>query len=275
MKSDPSKYQKYLSDDIIIKETNLTDSQYQTVSVRKISQQDGSFNRVEDILKKIVAPKSFLYRNKNKTSSYVPMDGAKKTKKFFRLSSYDYPIFDLKSRFSRVDNSDRGYYAVKTKGLQRAKKSDTRTKYKSLPTPEINEKYTDDHLYEDLCYPDVETKKEVSPSKPMSKIQELFHSFRFPFFKKLEETETKNEEKVEREHIYENNDSIGDMYDSIHVQKDESVKQQVRFYLSLLKAINEQPNYFISKNRIIVFFFVLFYYFKRFCRIMSLYNSGS
>ncbi|XP_047512680.1 uncharacterized protein LOC125054698 isoform X1 [Pieris napi] len=229
MRNDPSKYLKYLSDDIVIKETNLTDSQYQTVIVRKISQQDGNFSSVEDILKKIVAPKSFLlYRNKNKTSSYVPMDGAKKQKKFFRLSSYDYPIFDLKSKFSKVDNCDRGYYSIKTKGLQRPKKSDTRTKYKSLPTPEINENYTEDHLYEDLCYPDVETKKEVTQSKPMSKIQELFQSFRFPFFKKLDESESKKEAKEEVGHIYENNDSVGEMYDSVHVQKEETGDEQQR-----------------------------------------------
>ncbi|XP_022116357.2 uncharacterized protein LOC110994152 [Pieris rapae] len=226
IRNDPSKYLKYFSEDIVIKETNLTDSQYQTVSVRKISQQDGNFSSVEDILKKIVAPKSFLYRNKNKTSSYVPMDGAKKQKKFFRLSSYDYPIFDLKSRFSKVDNCDRGYYSIKTKGLQRPKKSDTRTKYKSLPTPEINENYTEDHLYEDLCYPDVETKKEVPQSKPMSKIQELFQSFRFPFFKKLDESESKKEAKEEVGHIYENNDSVGEMYDSVHVQKEETGDEQ-------------------------------------------------
>ncbi|XP_045533172.1 uncharacterized protein LOC123720556 [Pieris brassicae] len=226
MRNDPSKYFKYLSDDIVIKETNLTDSQYQTVSVRKISQQDGNFSSVEDILKKIVAPKSFLYRNKNKTSSYVPMDGAKKQKKFFRLSSYDYPIFDLKSRFSKVDNSDRGYYSIKTKGLQRSKKSDTRTKYKSLPSPEINENYTEDHLYEDLCYPDIETKKEATQSKPMSKIQELFQSFRFPFFKKIDESESNREAKEDVGHIYENNDSVGEMYDSVHVQKEETGDEQ-------------------------------------------------
>ncbi|CAK1541158.1 unnamed protein product [Leptosia nina] len=231
MRTEPSKYLKHSTDDIIIKETNLTDSQYQTVSVRKISQQEqvtNNFSSVEDILKKIVAPKSFLYRNKNKTSSYVPMDGAgKKTKKFFRLSSYEYPIFDLKSRFNKVDNSDRGYYSVKAnKCLQRPKKLDARNKYKSLPTPEVNEPLSEDHLYEDLCYPVVETKvKDNNQAKPcISKIQELFQSFKFPFFKRLEETVESNNEVIKSEkdgHIYENNDSMGDMYDSVHVQKEE------------------------------------------------------
>ncbi|XP_045506474.1 uncharacterized protein LOC123702731 [Colias croceus] len=235
MKKDPNKYLKCLTDDIIIKETNLrTDSQYQTVSVRKISQQEtNNFTSVEDILKRIVAPKSFLYRNKrDKTTSYVPMDGTKKTKKFFRLSSYDYPIFDLKSRFTKVENCDRGYYSVKTDSAQKNKKLDSRSKYKSLPTPEeMNEKFSDDHLYEDLCYNEVEPEKTRSSQtvKPcMVKIQELFQSFKFPFFKKADEVENvEKDKKIENDcNIYENNDSVNDMYDSVHVQKEVIPKNQ-------------------------------------------------
>ncbi|CAG4970618.1 unnamed protein product [Colias eurytheme] len=235
MKKDPNKYLKCLTDDIIIKETNLrSDSQYQTVSVRKISQQEtNNFTSVEDILKRIVAPKSFLYRNKrDKTTSYVPMDGTKKTKKFFRLSSYDYPIFDLKSRFTKVENCDRGYYSVKTDSTQKNKKLDSRSKYKSLPTPEeMNEKFSDDHLYEDLCYNEVEPEKTRSSQtvKPcMVKIQELFQSFKFPFFKKVDEVENiEKDKKIENDcNIYENNDSMNDMYDSVHVQKEVCPKNQ-------------------------------------------------
>ncbi|CAH2097251.1 unnamed protein product [Euphydryas editha] len=256
LKINPRKYLSCLNNDdiITIKETNLcTENQYQTVSVRKISQQETSnFSTVDEILKKITIPKSFLYRNhpkKLERSSYVPMDAgaAKKPKKFFRLSSYEYPIFDLKSRFSKTEShtdshTDRGYYSVKTDNkfyIQKTcKKFETKPKYKSLPTSEeVNEKLTDDHFYEDLCYNDIDNTKDSNKNivqiqstqvKPcLVKIQELFQSFKIPFFRKAEEVEVKEEENtniskhvvMEREgNIYEN--SSNDMYDSIHIVKD-------------------------------------------------------
>ncbi|XP_072936268.1 uncharacterized protein [Epargyreus clarus] len=249
LKNDPEKYLKKTKDNVItIKETNIcVDSAYQTVSVRKISQDTSNFNRVEDILKKIVAPKSFLYRNQTKperaVTSYLPMDAGtgKKPKKIFRLSSYEYPIFDLRSRFSKTKNcADRGYYSVKPTSkfyVQKSyKKIDARPKYKSLgAAEELHDQISDDHFYEDLCYYDVDKEKNKTnpaPTNPtqvkpcMVKIQELFQSFqsfKLPFFKKNEEVVEKvKKESVKEGPIYENNDSIVDMYDSIHVPKDET-----------------------------------------------------
>lgn len=253
VKINPRKYLNCLNNDdiITIKETNLCSAnQYQTVSVRKISQQETNFSTVEEILKKVTAPKSFLYRNgpkKLERLSYVPMDAgtARKPKKFFRLSSYEYPIFDLKSRFSKTDHTDRGYYSVKTDSkfyIQKTcKKTDSKPKYKSLPTPEeVSDKITEDHFYEDLCYNDIDNKKDSHKSltqipqvKPcMVKIQELFQSFKIPFFRKSEEVRVKEEEDTsacknivtERDgNIYEN--SSNDMYDSIHIVKDNDTEK--------------------------------------------------
>ncbi|CAH0720989.1 unnamed protein product, partial [Brenthis ino] len=248
IREEPEKYLKCLINDemITIKETNLcTDSQYQTVSVRKISQQENTnnFSTVEEILKKITAPKSFLYRNAQKKqeralTSYVPMVAgtSKKPKKFFRLSSYEYPIFDLKSRFSKTENcNDRGYYSVKTENklyIQKTcKKPDCRPKYKSVNvSEELNEKVQEDHFYEDLCYNDMPGKEitlnqnRVNQVKPcIVKIQELFQSIKFPFFRKTEivqkEQPVYKDVANDREgNLYEN--SSIDMYDSIHVAQD-------------------------------------------------------
>ncbi|VVC90040.1 unnamed protein product [Leptidea sinapis] len=225
MKSNPEKYMKCLKrDEIVIKETNLNDNPYQTVSVRKISQQD----TVEEILKRIVIPKSFLYRNKkDKVNSYVPMDAGsgKKPKRFFRLSSYEYPL--LKSKFSRNESPlDRGYYSIKTNDkiyIQKPKKEDSRPKYRSLSTAEeFNENVIEDHLYEDLCYNDLSESKIESNKGQVKPCMSL----KFPFFKKPDEVTEKKEEIREMNHdkdghFYENND-LADMYDSVHVQKDES-----------------------------------------------------
>lgn len=164
------------------------------------------------------------------------MEGsAKKTKRFFRLS-YEYPNFDLKHlRFSKNENfNDRGYYAIKNGSpIQKIKKSESRTKYKSLSAAEeIIEHFPDDHFYEDLCYTDIENKetdlKLPNPHvKPcMVKIQELFQSFKLPFFRKgdeIEDDKTVNVDKTaatEKDtHIYENNDSIANMYDTVHVNR--------------------------------------------------------
>ncbi|CAH2239076.1 jg2798, partial [Pararge aegeria aegeria] len=238
MKQNPQKYINCIKNDdvITIKETNLcSDSQYQTVSIRKISQQDNSNNRVDEILKKITAPKSFLYkhhakRQQRSVTSYVPMNvnTEKKPRNFFRLSSYDYPIFDLKKRFTKTEHfTDRGYYPVNKTSKE------VRPKYKSMSsTEEFNDKLPEDHFYEDLCYNDV---KEDNNSKTFSsiqnnqvkpcmvKIQELFQSFKLPFFKKTEEVVTNKPEdrsiidsgRAKDGNIYENT-SI-DMYDSVHV----------------------------------------------------------
>lgn len=267
VRRDPQKYVKCLKNDdlITIKETKLrSDSQYQTVSVRKISQQENiiSQNSVEEILKKITAPKSFLYRNQQKKqeralTSYVPMDAggsSRKSRKFFRLSSYEYPFFDLKSTFSKVENcNDRGYYSVKTENKLYVKKNkiaECRPRQKSFNASEdLNEKVQDDHFYEDLCYNEVSTKEitlkqnqgHVRPC--IVKIQELFQSLRFPFFKKTVETVEKEQplyKDVVNErsgNIYEN--SSTDMYDSIHVERDiddvnEKEKHKVIYFSSML-----------------------------------------
>lgn len=257
--NDHQKFLKCLkNDDIItIKETNLrSDSQYQTVSVRKISQQENtsSINTVEEILKKITAPKSFLYRNQQKKqeralTSYVPMDGGsgstKKPRKFFRLSSYEYPFFNLKS--PKIENSnDRGYYSVKTENtlyIQKNNIAESRPKHKSYnASEELNEKLQDDHFYEDLCYNEVSPKEmtlkqnQRHQMRPcIVKIQELFQSLRLPFFKKAVETVEKEQPLYKdvaiegNGNIYEN--SSADMYDSVHVPRDtddnEKEKQKV------------------------------------------------
>lgn len=250
VRTDPLKYLKYLKNDdvITIKETYLhSDSQYQTVSVRKISSQEStsSLNTVEEILKKITPPKSFLYRNQQKKqdralTSYVPMGGGsgsiKKPRFFFRLSSYEHPFFDLKSRFLKVDNSnDRGYYSVKTENkfyIQKNYIAESRSSRKFYnASEELNGKVQEDHFYEDLCYNEVNPKEMTSTqnqghqARPcIVKIQELFQSLRLPFFRKAVETKEK-EQPIYKDvaiegncNIYEN--SLTDMYDSVHVQRD-------------------------------------------------------
>ncbi|XP_063834490.1 uncharacterized protein LOC135083709 [Ostrinia nubilalis] len=217
------------------------ESQYQTVKKVK-TETTANFTNVEELLKKIVPAKSFLYRNQQRKTdktvpSYVPMDGTRKPRKFFRLSSYEYPNFDLLSIFSRQENvEDRGYYSVKSNTryyIQKTyRKQDTRTKYKSLQTPEeLSAKLPEDHFYEDLCYNEVTTveKNKTNPLNQASnvkpclvKLQELFQSFKMPFSKKPEITEgVAKAEVVEKEreaNVYENAESISNMYDSVHVK---------------------------------------------------------
>lgn len=164
--------------------------------------------------------------------SYVPMTANTdhKPRKFFRLSSYDYPIFDLKKHFSKTDNfTDRGYYPINNN-----KPKEIRPKYKSMNSEEFTDKLSEDHFYEDLCYNDVKddgvkalpNQTQVKPC--MVKLQELFQSFKLPFFKRTEEEATKPQEREARNvakaedvmkerdgNIYEN--SSLNMYDSIHV----------------------------------------------------------
>lgn len=248
------------------------ESQYQTVKPKKNKEGNkdmkeikeevmetkdtSTLSTVEELLKKIVPAKSFLYRHNpkknDKTPSYLPMDGGgpKKSLKFFRLNSYEYPFFDLRSKFSRNESNDRGYYAMKRNSIfyLKPKRPEARTKYKSLPTPdEGTPKYAEDHLYEDLNYNEMVTNKVVDRRNSLSnqvvrpcivKIQELFHSFRMPFFKRNEEKEEVKEveEKEVNASIYENAE-IANMYDSVHVNQDyanttENLKKiQVEEYL--------------------------------------------
>lgn len=249
LKQYPDKYLSTLSSSKkeiikVSKETNICpESQYQTVTVRK-TREEVNVNTVEEILKKIVPAKSFLYRNQQKrtekaVTSYLPMDtGTAKKRSFFRLSSYEYPFFDLRLRFPKIEtNTDRGYYSVKSNRYcipKTCKKQEVKTKYKSLPSPEpITDNVIEDHLYEDLNYNEMnninDTKETPSSGhnvqvKPcMVKIQELFQSFKFPFFRRNEEVSPSNEiSKEEKEiNIYENNDNLLNMYDSIHVMNDD------------------------------------------------------
>lgn len=170
----------------------------------------------------------------------------KKSKKFFRLSSYEYPHFDMKHfRMTKNENyNDRGYYSIKTNNKhhteKRFKKQD-RTKYKTLSTPEeLNDIFPEEHFYEDLNYTD--NMKDIHDSKDMKphssnaksnivKIQEMFQSIKLPFFKKGEELEGERKfedcKNVEKEdgHIYENSDSLGELYDT--PKKREPLKDQV------------------------------------------------
>ncbi|XP_041985321.1 uncharacterized protein LOC121737706 [Aricia agestis] len=240
MKRDP-KYLNFIRNEVVIKETNLIQgSQYQTVSVRKISQDNSNLNTVEEILKRITIPKRFLYRNQQKRTekamtSYVPMDKNPQRKKFFRLSIYDYPIFDNRPK-PKPDDADRGYYCIntKTEANKTYKKVDLKPKYKSLPMAkdDFDERISDDHFYEDLCYNDMYEKKVPTQEKPrLAKIQELFQSFKFPFFKKAEVVEEKEKEKVteEESNVYENEivETPADaMYDSVHPATDVDVPEK-------------------------------------------------
>ncbi|CAH1641659.1 unnamed protein product [Spodoptera littoralis] len=255
MKLNPKKYLENKDDNITtekmdFKETTTTnihtqnicdkqdiESQYQTVTHRRKDgdAQTHSMSTVEELIRRIVPAKSFLYRNQQKaerTPSYLPMDaGTPKKKKLFRLSSYEYPFFDIRARFSRQESSnDRGYYAMKRNSryytARSYKKSDSRTKYKTLSTPEeFSEKCPEDHFYEDLCYNEVDKDKDkpveqrvVSVKPCIVKIQELFQSFKVPFFKKHEMLEDcpRHIESEKSSNIYEN-DSVANMYDSVHV----------------------------------------------------------
>ncbi|CAG9794924.1 unnamed protein product [Diatraea saccharalis] len=237
--------EKYLSETMDKCNEVPVECQYQTVKKTKSELAASSMMSVEDLLKKLVPPKSFLYRNytnraEKNIPSYLPMDvGTKKPKKFFRLSSYEYPNFDILSRFSKHENlEDRGYYSVKTNTryyIQKITKTqDSRTKYKSLPAAEeIIEKLPEDHFYEDLCYNDVSKNEEINESefkqvahvKPcMVKLQELFQSFKIPFFKKPEvsverDKKIENVDKDNVSHLYENGDAASNMYDSVLVTK--------------------------------------------------------
>lgn len=258
------------------------ESQYQTVKKNK-TEPTANFTNVEELLKKLVPAKSFLYRNQQKkpdktVPSYVPMDGTRKPRKFFRLSSYEYPNFDLLSMFSKQEAvEDRGYYSVKSNTryyIQKSyRKQDSRTKYKSLQTPEeLNEKLSEDHFYEDLCYndiPNVEENKtsslnQVSNVKPcLVKLQELFQSFKMPFSKKPEVSErdvkSQTVEKERDANLYENAESISNMYDSVHVkhpsEADEKDDKHVSFQIgvvSLVFNVIKQSNLVFSQFIIIV-----------------------
>lgn len=231
------------------------ESQYQTVKPKKSKeepkdikvvndndievQEPSSLNAVEELLKKLVPAKSFLYRHHSKKiekiPSYLPMDAGtpKKSRKLFRLSSYEYPFFDLRSKFTKNDPTDRGYYCMKRNSTLyfKTKRPEARTKYKSLPTSEEGlTKYPEDHLYEDLNYSDVIKEKSMPRRSSLSnhvvrpcivKIQEFFHSIRIPFLKKNEEIEDVKEvaEKEVNASIYENAESIVNMYDSVRVNQ--------------------------------------------------------
>lgn len=249
---------------IITQEMFNIESQYQTVKktkdlalkvdenkveeyqIVKKTKEDNSFSNIEELLKKIVPAKSFLYRNpvkKTEVTSYLPMDaGPAKKRKLFRISNYDYPIFDLK-RYSEPEG-DRGYYPMKRNSrfcIQKTKTHDSRPKYNSISTTE-ELKYPEDHFYEDLCYTNNENERSSvssAQSKPYKmKIQELFQSFKMPFFKKPEEVvgEVKKEEaekqrivveeKTENEPMYENGDSVANMYDSVHVRNQVELVQE-------------------------------------------------
>lgn len=206
--------------------------QYQTV--KKPKEDSVNFSNVEEIIRRIVPAKSFLYRNQGKkpeVTSYLPMDaGTPKKRKIFRLSGYEYPSFDLK-RFSKPEG-DRGYYPMKRNSrffIQKTKSPESRPKYKSISTTE-ELKYPEDHFYEDLCYNDIENERSSISSaqvKPYRvKIQALFQAFKMPFFRRSEEIieQVKKEEVEERrivvdekEPMYENTDSMANMYDSVHV----------------------------------------------------------
>lgn len=232
------------------------EDQYQTVNVRRTKDVNNitTTNTVEEILKKIVPAKSFLYRNHDKKtertfSSYLPMDNGtpKKPRRFFRMSSYEYP-FSSKSTKTESFN-DRGYYSVKTNSRYYIQKTlkipEVKNKYKSIPTPENNEKeLIEDHLYEDLCYNDVEKteadKKDQVPKPYKVIIQELFQSFKLPFFKKNEEVEEEVEEvkdvaeKEKESNIYENGDIdiACNMYDSVQAVRPVEVEAKERVSVS-------------------------------------------
>ncbi|CAB3222908.1 unnamed protein product [Arctia plantaginis] len=222
------------------------DSQYQTIPIRKKEERShtSAMSTVEELIRRIVPAKSFLYRHQQRTDkfpSYLPMDaGAPKKKKFFRLSSYEYPFLDIKSRFSKQETSnDRGYYSMKTNSrhyiARPYKNSESKTKYKSLSTPEeLTEKYPDDHFYEDLCYNEVDNVAEkpvetrvVSVKPCIVKIQELFQSFKVPFFKRPDMIEERKVEEIAKDtNLYENTDGTANMYDSVHVNRQADVECQ-------------------------------------------------
>lgn len=239
------------------------ESQYQTIPIRRKEETTSTMSTVEELIRRLVPAKSFLYRHQQKaerTPSYLPMDaGAPKKRKLFRLSSYEYPFFDIKARFSKTESSnDRGYYSMKRNSryyiARTCKKADTKPKYKSLSTPEeLTEKYPEDHFYEDLCYNEVEKVNEkpvetrvVSVKPCIVKIQELFQSFKVPFFKRhemIEEKKVESAESVESEketNLYENSDSIVNMYDSVRVNRpvtEESQANKVSLVFVLLIII--------------------------------------
>ncbi|KAG7297213.1 hypothetical protein JYU34_019132 [Plutella xylostella] len=238
------------SDDKLKKVSDLVYCQYQTVTVRRVKEEiltTTSISNVDDILKTLVPTKSFLYRNETRIkkqdkspTSYVPMDVGKKPRRFFRFS-YEYPNFDLKKfRFSKQENfNDRGYYSVKNPTAENKninvkvyRNVEASTKYKSFSnTEDFNEIVLEDHFYEDLCYNDmgnkVDEKRRNSSSQINNirttakvKIQEIFSSFKLPFFKK-EDNSKKTSEDGKIEEISENNDSSSSMYDSVTLRPNE------------------------------------------------------
>lgn len=248
LKLQPEKYLQDIDDSNNVDEPKTEmasiESQYQVVT-RKKSKEESTSTNIEDLLKRIVPAKSFLYRNQQKTSersTYLPMNpvSPKKSRKLFTLNSYEYPFFDIRSRFKQGNSStEKGYYCMNRNSIfyinKIYKKPDERSKYISLPTTnELTEKYPEDHFYEDLNYNDVEDKEvNAAISKPLPnstavkpcivKIQELFQSFKIPFLKRTEDAvadkrvEVKPEEDRNYVHIYENTEGMANMYDSIHV----------------------------------------------------------
>ncbi|KAL4711577.1 hypothetical protein ACJJTC_003594 [Scirpophaga incertulas] len=229
--------------------------QYQTV--RKIKSEASTANTsVEELLKKLVPAKSFLYRHHTKVEktvpSYLPMDGGIKQRKFFRLSFQEYPYLNVFSKYSKHESQeDRGYYSVKTNSRYLLhnvyKRQESRTKYKSLPVADdVIEKLPEDHFYEDLCYNEVNANEvaktvdlnQISNGKPcLVKLQELFQSFKLPFFKKTSEAES-TEVKVKVDNVKDLNKDIetnlyenelaGNMYDSVHVCDQGDIKDKTK-----------------------------------------------
>ncbi|XP_004922089.1 uncharacterized protein LOC101739712 [Bombyx mori] len=259
LKRDPDKYliTNESIDEKSEAEMALIESQYQTVKKKGTEELVNVNNSIEDLLKKWVPVKSFLYRNQPKqinkaAPSYLPMKpvSPKRSKKFFRLNSYEYPLFDLRSRLKQ-DTTDK-YYPMKRTSIfyinKLYKRPEWGTKYKSISTTEeFTDKYAEDHLYEDLNYNEIpeNTKNFVrddrisscnlnQTSKPcMVKIQELIQSFRMPFFggKKTDPLNdvgcaVENGVDDKETNIYESNDPMANMYDSVHVNNENVIANQ-------------------------------------------------
>lgn len=222
-------------------ETITVESNGNRVSVTKVSEENftTSSTNIEEIIYKIAPPKSFLYRNKktkklktpdNKTA-YVPMNVVKPTNRqrsrLFRLSSYEYPFFDL-SKFkyftstSRNERNeafnDRGYYCMKNQQNNQEDIYRTpapKTRRKSLSNADdMDGIYFEDHFYEDLCYDN--TTKEANDLNRNSarapyivRVQELFQSIKMAKFFKHHPKDNVKLNEEER--------SSSDMYDSVHV----------------------------------------------------------
>lgn len=299
LKKNPDKFMKYLEDikrkdlnknkdktiiNVKHNETITVENNGKMISVTKIREENfttTSTASVEEILGEIVPAKSFLYRNQTKKfeklgNFYLPMNVGtsvkKRRSKFFRLSSHEYPLFDL-SKFKYFSNkneyfNDRGYYCVK-KSLNGRSIEDIytspepkvrRKSQSSAENIELNDKihpYIEDHFYEDLCYNDVvndqikrnrsnsSASNDNSPRIPRSlKIHEIFHSFKMPSFLKTNDwdifKERKKTEKVAD--VVENTECNNDnMYDSVLVNSilvdNGNSNAQVRFTASFRKVL--------------------------------------